>query len=165
MEKHFVTFLSPGTFVAEQTSIEIDSWDIDSARKMAQGIVERYDATPYGFCFTTRRRGPDDLDSHETARSGTYFLHGRIHTKAEVMARSLPDEDILRSNMNGNGYEGVVMGVAGRYSFCFPFRDGDVLLPDPTNVADSPGRSSSSDSCGIGSEGSPTHESRQLSTE
>jgi len=60
--KHFVTFYSPGALFAEETSREIDQWDVDSARHMARGIVERYGATPYCFQFTTRARGPEDFE-------------------------------------------------------------------------------------------------------
>ena len=47
MNKHFVTFYSPGSFVAETTTREIESWDIRKAQEMADKISERYDATPY----------------------------------------------------------------------------------------------------------------------
>jgi hypothetical protein len=54
MKKHFVIFFSPGTFMAETTAKTIESWDTGKAIEMAREIKERYDATPYGFCFTTR---------------------------------------------------------------------------------------------------------------
>lgn len=109
MQKHFVAFFSPGTFVSETTEKPIDSWNVEKAMEMAHGIVERYSATPYGFHFTTRSRGPDDLDSKETARSPFYHLGGRIETLAEVEARNDPKESILRSNMRGNGYDKIVV--------------------------------------------------------
>ncbi len=34
MEKHFVTFLSPGTFVAEDRTLPIDSWDVNKAQEI-----------------------------------------------------------------------------------------------------------------------------------
>ena len=49
MQKHFVTFYSPGTFVAETSCLPIDSWNVDEAREMAHGIKERHGATPWGF--------------------------------------------------------------------------------------------------------------------
>jgi hypothetical protein len=76
MEKHFVEFLSPGTFFAEITTVPIESWDTKKAQELAHGISERHSATPYGFRFITRSRGQDDLDSKVTARSGMYFLGG-----------------------------------------------------------------------------------------
>lgn len=107
--EHFVTFYSPGTFVAETTERPIDSWDVEQAKEMAHGIVERYAATPYGFQFTTRSRGDDDLDSQESARSPFYRLGGRVETLAEVEARNDPKEETLRLNMRGNGYDNIVV--------------------------------------------------------
>ena len=85
MKKHFVTFLSPGTFVAEESTKPIDSWDVDKAVKMARSIKERHNARPYGFQFSTRERGPDDLDSKVTKQSGVYWLGGKVETR--------PDQD------------------------------------------------------------------------
>src|SRR4051812_893169 len=104
MEAHFVTFYSPGTFVAEDTTKPIELWDVDAAVKMARDIHERYNAVPYGFRFTTRTRADDELDSKVTAKSGLYFLGGKIETVAEVEARNDPAEHILLANMKGNGY-------------------------------------------------------------
>lgn len=109
MKKHFVTFYSPGTFVSEETTKPIDAWSVKVASRMAHAIVERYSATPYGFRFSTHERGPGDLDSKETARSPFYHLGGKIETLAEVEARNDPKEEILRSNMRGNGYDKIVV--------------------------------------------------------
>ena len=71
---HFVTFYSPGSFVAEETTKPIASWDIEAAKKMARTVSERYASKPYGFQFTTRSRGPKDLDSkEEQAQSALLF--------------------------------------------------------------------------------------------
>lgn len=109
VQAHFVTFYSPGTFVAEPTEKPIPDWDTDTAMKMAHDIVERYDATPYAFRFTTRARSGGDLDSHEAKRSCLYHLGGKVETLAEVEARNDPKESILRSNMRGNGYNRIVV--------------------------------------------------------
>lgn len=53
MEKHFVRFLSAGTFVAEETVMPIEEWDVDQAIEMVRNITERYGAKPYGFQFVT----------------------------------------------------------------------------------------------------------------
>lgn len=107
--QNFVTFYSPGTFVAEESTKPINAWDIEVAKKMAHTVVERYGATPYGFQFSTRGRGDDDLDSKEIARSPFYHLGGKVETLAEVEARNDPKEENLRSNMRGNGYEKIVI--------------------------------------------------------
>lgn len=131
MEKHFVQFLSPGTFVSEMTEKPVDSWDVDAAVLMAADISERYDAKPYGFRFTTRSRGIDDLDSKQIARSGIYYLGGKIETLAEIEARNDPDERILLSNMRANGYDRIVVNT-NSWRFTAGLNDGDVVLnPDP----------------------------------
>lgn len=46
VEKHFVTFYSPGTFMAEASEYPIASWDVEKAKKMAEGVRERHGAVP-----------------------------------------------------------------------------------------------------------------------
>ena len=127
MKQHFVTFYSPGTLFAEQSTKKIDSWDPDVAMEMARGIKERYGATPYGFRFSTRGRGPKDLDSSEIDRSPMYFLGGKIETIEEVRERNDPDERILLSNMEGNGYDRIIVNT-NSWRVTQPFNDDDVLL-------------------------------------
>jgi len=120
-------FFSPGTFVSEQTSMPIDSYDVDKAVKMSRGIIERYNAKPYGFCFTTRERKEDELDSRETHRTGMYYLGEKIETHAEVEARNDPREEILRDNMRSNGFTRIITGNNG-WRWTQPFREEDILL-------------------------------------
>jgi hypothetical protein len=127
MKKHFVIFFSPGTFFAEQSEKPIDSWDVDKAVEMARKVKERYNARPYGFQFTTRERGPDDLDSKETKRSGTYFLGGKVETLKEVEARNDPKEEILRSNMRCNGWDKIVVND-NSWRTVQPLQKGDKVL-------------------------------------
>lgn len=127
MEKHFVTFFNPGTFVPETTTKPIEKWDADKAVEMARGIVERYNAKPYGFQFSTRGRSDKDLDSKVIKSSGIYYLGGRIETKSEVFARNDPKEDILRSNMDCNGIDKLIVNN-NSWLFMGAFKDGDTLL-------------------------------------
>ncbi len=128
MKQHFVTFLSPGTFVAEDSTLPVDSWDVEQARKMAADVRERYDARPYCFYFTTRSRGPKDLDSKEMKRSGTYYLpHCRVETLADVKRRNDPKEKILLSNMERNGWKKIATTTSG-WKWTQPFEKNDVLL-------------------------------------
>lgn len=127
MQKHFVTFYSPGTFVAETTERPINAWDVDAAVEIAETITERYGARPYGFRFTTRGRGPDDLDSKVVANSVFYYLGGKIETLEEVRERNDPKERILLSNMEVNGYKRVIRITRG-WSWTQPLDDGDVVL-------------------------------------
>lgn len=127
MEKHFVTFFSPGTFVSEADTHEIDSWDANYAQHMARTIFQRHGARPYGFQFSTRGRGPNDLDSKVISQSGMYFLGGAIETLAEVKARADPSERILLSNMEGNGYDKIIINT-NSWKHTAPFVEGDTLL-------------------------------------
>lgn len=127
MQKLFVHFYSPGTFFAEETRKPIDSWDVEKAKEMATSIKERYNAIPYGFCFSTRERTEDDLDSREIKRSQMYYFKGKIRTLAEVKKDNLNNESILRINMEGNGYKRVVTGNAP-YRWTQPLNDDDVVL-------------------------------------
>jgi hypothetical protein len=130
MKKHFVTFYSPGTFLSESTEKPIDSWDVNLAKKMAKTIKERHGSTPYGFMFSTRSRGENDLDSKVSKKSGMYYLNAKVETYEEVIARNDPKEEILRSNMRINGYKKIVTNAPGSktYRFCFPLEKGDVVL-------------------------------------
>lgn len=136
MKKHFVTFLSPGTFVAETSEVSIDSWDVDKAKEMAKDIIERYNARPYGFLFTTRGRGPADLDSKETARSHIYFLGGKVETLAEVKARATSNDSILLSNMECNGYDRIITNC-NSWKATLPLGKDDVVLEWPQCQASS----------------------------
>ena len=127
MKKHFVTFLSPGTFVAEDTTKPIDSWDIEAAKTMARKIKERYGAVPYGFRFTTRSRGENDLDSKVTAESPLYYLGGKVETLAEVKARATADDRILVSNMECNGYDKIITNT-NSWRWTQPLQPSDIVL-------------------------------------
>lgn len=127
MRKHFVTFLSPGTFVAEETSKQVDSWDVDKAVEMSGAIIERYNALPYGFYFTTRERGEDDFDSKEVARSNMYYLGGEVFTLEELKARNDPNDKTLIWNMEVNKWEKIVENT-NSWKWTQPLKEGDVVL-------------------------------------
>jgi len=127
MKQHFVTFLSPGTFVAEQTTKEIDSWNTDKAIEISKDIKERYGALPYGFYFSTRERTEKDLDSKQTQQSNMYYLGGEIFTIEELEARNHPDEATLRSNMRMNKWKRIVINT-NSWKWTQPLKDDDVVL-------------------------------------
>lgn len=126
IEKHFVTFVSPGTFVSETTDRKIDSWDVDEAVKIARTITERHSAKPHSFYFTTRQND-GDLDSKEVARGCNYFLGGTVLTLEEIKARNNPDDRILISNMEGNGIARVVENC-NSWKATLPLKEKDVIL-------------------------------------
>lgn len=126
-QAHFVTFLSPGTFVSETTTREIASWNVDDAVKMAADICERHGARPYGFQFTTRGRTEDELGSRVLERSGIYYLGGTVRTATEVLAGTDPDERILRHNVKGGDFKRVIVNN-NSWKFTAQLDDGDVVL-------------------------------------
>ena len=129
MKRHFVKFYSPGTFVAETTTKPIGEWDVSKAMEIAGDIKERYGARPYGFQFLTRERGDDDLDSSVTEKSPMYYLGGKVRTLAEVQADNLPDEKILLSNMDANGWDRIITTTEG-WKWVQPLEKEDVVLND-----------------------------------
>ena len=129
MRRHFVTFLSPGTFVHEETTKPIEAWDTSKAIIMSKVITERYGAKPFAFVFTTRERTDKELDSRVTKRSGRYFLGGKILTLAGVK-REMPTETILISNMECNGIKKVVVND-NSWRSVQPLESDDVVLSVP----------------------------------
>lgn len=127
MKKHFVTFYSPGTFFAETSELPINSWDVDRAVQMAHKVMERYNATPYGFRFSTRSRGENDLDSKTIKTSPMYHLGGTVLTVKEIEARNDPKNAILISNMKSNGWKKVVENT-NSWRSVQPLGNGDVVL-------------------------------------
>ena len=127
MKKHFVTFYSPGTFFDESTTEPIEAWDVDTAVKMSLDIVERHNAKPFGFRFTTRQREDHELDSHVVEKSPMYYLGGKVETLAEVEQRNSPDEDILRINMRSNGWDRIITN-SNSWKVTKPLNKDDVVL-------------------------------------
>lgn len=128
MKRHFVTFLSPGTFVAEDTTKQVESWDVKAAQAMAEGITERHAVIPYGFYFTTSERAPGEWEPKQTAKSPMYYLpHCKVETLEEVEARNDPKESILRSNMRCNGFNRVIVTTKG-WRWTQPLNETDVVL-------------------------------------
>lgn len=127
VQQHFVEFVSPGTFFAETTVREIESWDVPKAVAMSREIVERYGAKPYAFTFITRGRSETDLDSKEIARSNRYHLGGVIETIDDVRKRADPKEQILLSNMEINGWDKIVVNT-NSWKSVQPLLSDDVVL-------------------------------------
>ena len=127
MKAHFVTFYSPGTFVAETTTKPIPSWDVDLAVAMASDIRERHGALAYGFRFSTRARSDDELDSKNVASSPMYYIGGKVETLEEVEARNAPDEETLRWNMRTNKYGRIWTATEG-WRWTQPLGEDDVII-------------------------------------
>jgi hypothetical protein len=127
IQKHFVTFMSAGTFCAEDTTKPIDSWDIDKAVQMSKDVVERHNSKPYGFYFTTRGRTDDELDSKIVATSCMYYINGIIETLEELKAKNDPNDRILISNMQSNRWDRVVT-TYNPWKWTQPLKTSDIVL-------------------------------------
>jgi hypothetical protein len=127
VEKHFVTFYSPGSMFSETDTFEVPSWEVDAAVKLSKDVRQRYSARPYAFYFTTRTRSPDDFDSREIARSNLYYLGGKVETRAEVFARDDPSELILRENMKANDFDRIITND-NSWRIVRPLYPSDVVL-------------------------------------
>lgn len=123
-EKHFVTFLSPGTFFCETTTKEIDAWNVDLAMSMARDIKERHGATPYGFRFETK--ASDGWEPKTVKSSGNYYLGGRLLTIDDIP--DTKENETLRWNMKYNHIETVIENT-NSWKVTLPFdKNKDVLL-------------------------------------
>lgn len=135
MKQAFVTFYSPGTFVHEETTQPITEWDIEQAKQMALSVVERYNATPFGFRFSLYEREDNELNSRETKRSPMYFLGGQVMTLDEIKARSDPSDEILIANMEANGWDKVIFNF-NSWKSVHPLMPDDVVLDYTPSPAD-----------------------------
>jgi hypothetical protein len=124
---HFVTFFSPGSFVSEETTEPVNSWDPAAALTRARQITERHNAKPYGFRFTTRTRTDADLDSKVSATSPMYYFGCKVETLAEVQARA--PGSILAENMRINDIARIATTTSG-YRHSAPLKDEDIVLDD-----------------------------------
>ncbi len=127
MKKHFVTFLSPGSFVAEDTTKEIESWDIDKSIAMSKNIVQRYGSKPYGFYFITKERKENELDSKIVSKSNMYYLGGKIRTLEELKAENDHRNRILISNMECNSWDKIITN-SNSYKWTQPLNENDIVL-------------------------------------
>lgn len=142
-EKHYVTFVSPGTFFSETSQKPIASWDVPTAVKLAKAVTERYGAKPHSFYFTTvlaappiddGRGGVLEVKEKQIARSaGNYFLGGTLLTYEELEARNLKDEEILRSNMRCNGWP-VVIENTNSWKATLMFEEDDCVVDEKGKI-------------------------------
>jgi len=127
VKKDYVTFYSPGTMVAETTRREVPSWSVAKVLKILPDIEERYGAKPYGFRFTTMKRGMRDFAPREVAQSNMYYVNCDVQTLEELEERGEKEERILLQNMKTNGWDKIVTTKSG-WKWSHPLQDGDIVL-------------------------------------
>jgi hypothetical protein len=141
IKKHYVTFYSPGTFFTESSRKEIESWETKKAVEMSKDILERYNAKPHSFQFSTiitaepvKEEGIElQVEEKEVKRSGVYFLGGRLRFYDEVLKENNEDEDILRSNMECNGMW-IVIENTNSYRFTGEFDEDAFIVNDEGSI-------------------------------
>ena len=127
MTRHFVIFCWPGSFFADNSEPHpVSDWDVTEAMKIARD----YKRLPYCFQFLTRERADDDLDSHVSERSGTFYIGGTVFTLDEIRAEHDPNNRILLNNMEGNKWDRVIR-VRG---WTQPFEEGDHIVDNAGNL-------------------------------
>ncbi len=145
VEKHYVTFVSPGTLFAESSTKPIDSWDTRKAVELATTVTERYGAKPRSFYFSTYLEVDHDVrdssgrkfkvEPQKTAESGQYYIQGRIETYDEVFDRNDKTEDILRSNIRCNRMP-VLVVTTNSYRSVNEFEEKDSIVNSEGTVTE-----------------------------
>ena len=119
--KHYVDFYSPGTFVSESSRRPIEAWDTTAAVELANGIMERHGAKPYGFRFVTMREHPpiDDgaggfleVTPKLVEQSGLHYLGGTVLTFDDLEFTDTEQRKrwrICRDNMRCNDEPVIIM--------------------------------------------------------
>lgn len=141
IEKNYVVFFSPGTFISEQSERLIETWNVREGILLAQTIIERNGAKPYAFLFETRLESPPVSDGRggelqvraKTIKtSGMYFIDGKILTLADIDAHpKFGPTSILSGNMRCNGIERVVETSNG-YLHVMEFMEQDLIVDSKT---------------------------------
>lgn len=123
MIAHTVTFYSPGTFLLETSTLEIQEWDVDQALRLSFNVIERHGARPFSFRFNTEE------DGKPVVSSPLYYIGGRVRTLADVEADNLPNEEVLRWNMKNNGIARVIETNTS-YKHTSELKDDDIVLDE-----------------------------------
>lgn len=140
-----VTFYSPGTFMSESSTFDVDDWDIKNAVTLSEKVTERYGAKPYAFAFQTYHVLPDITDADGVkykvepkfvTKSGLFFLGGKLETYDDVVARKDPKESILRDNMRFNGMWIVCINT-NSYKSTLPFNETDSIVDAAGSIVES----------------------------
>lgn len=116
MNKIYVEFFFPGSFVPESTIRQVD--DRSPPTDVPKGC--------YGYRYFSRSEVEVDgevLRGEPKVCSGMFYF-GEALTLADV--GKLPGTDILQSNMKGNGWGKVVRTVRGNFQ---PLYERDTVIP------------------------------------
>ena len=122
VRRTYVEFVYPGVIVNETSVKEVESRDTSEV-KVPDGA--------FGFRFfdvliaKVECAGKTvELRSDRLNQSPMHYYGGRIFSREEV-ARKVPDNRILLSNMEGNGWDRVIKTRTGNFQ---PFEESDVFI-------------------------------------
>ena len=117
----YVRFLSPGSFVANDRTVPVDSADPQTVKWPENA-----------YAFTLHER-VDVLDGPETFKGeakqiGPVYYHpdSKVLTEAEVAAKGDPRDSILLSNMRCNKWPSVIYSRCGNWAQ--PYEAGKALV-------------------------------------
>lgn len=119
MNKTFVEFFFPGSFVSETTAREVI--DRSTPKDIPNGA--------YGYRFYSQQQvelGDETLRGEPKDYSGTTYF-GKAMTLDEVAALPI-DTTILQSNMRCNGWARVVRTIRGNFQ---PLTANDTVIDRP----------------------------------
>ncbi len=113
MIKHYIKFLYPGSFVAENSTEEVKKRERPA----------RLPKHCFGYCFFDKEvvtKDGETLQGREKNFSSWTYI-GKKRTLAQVK-KETPNEKILISNMEGNDWSEIVQT---RFGQSFPLEKGD----------------------------------------
>jgi len=107
-----------GAFVSEYDEFKFDT-SHHTISEVAKEVKKRYGDGVFGFRRCYYIHGKQHF--HD---KGWVYLSGKVELKNDIFDRNLPDEKILRSNMECNNLAAIIK-VRGR---AFPFNKDDIVL-------------------------------------
>lgn len=134
--KHFAEFYSPGTILAEVSTVELECDSIEEAVYRSKSIVVRHGATPYAFDIVTKIVAPPvdggedgvmmDVIPKEVERRGRFYLGGKLRRFGEVV-KAEGENAVIVFNMRSHECPICIEIVNGYRSTHF-FDENDVIV-------------------------------------
>lgn len=126
----YVEYLSPGSFVSEESAVPVTGRD--PARIAREAPASVFAFRFYDIATTTVTVSGKQVETKSGAINATarYYIDAEKLTAADVEA--LPgDHKILLSNMRGNGWDPILRCRTGNFQ---PLEDGDVVISSETGA-------------------------------
>jgi hypothetical protein len=139
--KHYIRFLCPGTFVDEQSEINVpeEQLTIEHAMEVFNTVIQRYGSKPYAFYLVTETWTEAVADNGEVLQgeskydsSAKHYINGTVLTVNDIPSDNR--FDVLRSNMRYNNIPAVVR-TQNSYTHHGALEPTDIVLQGTTVVA------------------------------